>query len=166
MIVLIVLFLAAGIIFSVLPPLPGPLLSLGGLLLMHFTVLDVPGWILFTSVTLALLVTVVDYILPVAATKRFGGTKSGVWGGIIGTLLAVIFPIFGAFTIILGPLVGAIIGDLIGGNRFKAALKSGFGSFIGFMLATSVKVGYSLLVGVFVIARIGARLINQLAEFF
>jgi len=89
---------------------------------------------------------VIDYILPIAATKKFGGTKAGVWGGIIGTIAGVIF--LGPFGVIIGPLAGAIIGDLIGGNRMKSALKSGFGNFLGFVISTLMKIGLCIAMAV------------------
>lgn len=144
-----------GIIFSVLPPLPGPVLSYSGMLLLHFVSPEVT----FSKLTLIIwaglvvAVLVADYALPIVATKSFGGTKSGIWGGIIGTVAGVVLPI--PFGIIIGPLVGAVIGDLVGGNRLKLALKSGFGSFLGFVLATSLKIFVAVGVGVAVLWKVG-----------
>ncbi|MEM9325931.1 MAG: DUF456 domain-containing protein [Bacteroidota bacterium] len=155
LLILAVLLIAGGLIFSVLPPLPGPLLSLGGLLCAHFSTVEAEfstgGMIFWVVVTI--LVLVADYLLPVAATKQFGGTKAGVWGGIIGTVLGVILPI--PFGIIVGPLLGAIVGDLVGGNHIRAAVKSGFGSFVGFLVATGLKVLVSVSIGVAVVIKIG-----------
>ena len=148
-----VILLAGGIIFSVLPPLPGPILTYAGMLVTHYAGENTQfanGWLVFFGL-LTVLITVLDYALPIAATKKFGGTRAGVWGGIIGTVVGV----FTGIGILLGPLLGAIIGDLIGGNHFKAALKSGFGSFVGFLIATTIKVVFSLIMGLFIIWKIG-----------
>ncbi len=98
-------------------------------------------------------ITVADYILPIMATKKFGGTEAGVWGGVIGALAGFILPI--PFGVIIGPLVGAIVGDLIGGNHYKAAMRSGFGSFIGFLIATGLKVFVAFGIGIAVVLKIG-----------
>lgn len=155
LIVFAFLLVAGGIVFSVLPPLPGPLLSYLGLLTAHYSAPENA----FGNTTLVIwgiivaLIMIADYTLPVMATKKFGGTKAGIWGGIIGTVAGILLPI--PFGIIIGPLLGAIIGDLIGGNRIKAAIKSGFGSFLGFVLATTLKVIVSIWIGVVITIKIG-----------
>ena len=145
------LLIAGAVVFSVLPPLPGPLLAYMAMFTAHnisketsFDTITLIVWGIFTFV-----IIVADYVLPIAATKKFGGTKAGVVGGMVGTVAGVVLPI--PFGIIIGPLFGAIIGDLYGGNHIRSAFKSGFGSFVGFLVATSIKVVFSLvLVGVIV----------------
>ena len=155
LILLAFILLAGGIVFSVLPPLPGPVLSYLALVCAHNSSPESA----FTNTTLiiwAVIVVVIliaDYTLPIMATKKFGGTKAGIWGGVIGTVVGLIVPI--PFGIILGPLCGAIIGDLMGGNRIQAAIKSGFGSFMGFVVATSLKVLISVWIGVVIMIRLG-----------
>lgn len=154
-IILSILLIAGGIIFSILPPLPGPLLTYGALITTHYisdsTHFSTTSFVIWGVLAVGILVA--DYLLPVAATKKFGGTKAGVIGGMVGTLAGVLLPI--PFGIIIGPLFGAIIGDLIGGNRIKAAFKSGFGSFVGFMLATSFKVLYAIILGGIIAWKVG-----------
>ncbi|MCP4458863.1 MAG: DUF456 domain-containing protein [Cytophagales bacterium] len=166
LLILAVLLLAGGIIFSVLPPIPGPLLAYLGMISTHYATVETSFstfWLIFFGVVTALIL-VIDFILPVAATKKFGGTKAGIWGGIIGTVLGVILPI--PFGIILGPLLGAIIGDLIGGNHIRAAMKSGFGSFLGFLLATSIKVIFSCIIGVLIFVKIGGLVFDAIMDMF
>ncbi len=166
LLILAVLLLAGGIIFSVLPPLPGPILTYLSMIATHYATEDTrfSTFLLIFFGALTAIITVLDYVLPVAATKKFGGTKAGIWGGVIGTVLGVMSGI--PFGIILGPLLGAIIGDLIGGNHIKAAMKSGFGSFVGFLLATSIKVIFSCVVGLFVVWNIGALMITAIIDLF
>ncbi|MEQ9402607.1 MAG: DUF456 domain-containing protein [Cyclobacteriaceae bacterium] len=156
LVILSVLLIAGGVIFSVLPPLPGPLLSYGAMISAHFisedTSFSTASFIVWGVI--ATIVIVADYALPIAATKKFGGTKAGVIGGMIGIAAGILLPI--PFGIIIGPLLGAIIGDLYGGNHIKSAFKSGFGSFLGFLVATSIKVLYSIILGGVVIWEVGA----------
>lgn len=155
LIVLAILLIAGGVVFSVLPPLPGPLLSYGAVIVSNYLAEETSFSHTFLIVTgiLALAVIVADYVLPIMATKKFGGTKAGVWGGMIGVVVGFILPI--PFGVIIGPLLGAIIGDLYGGNHIRSAFKSGFGSFIGFLIGTSVKVLFSIVLGVMIIWKIG-----------
>ncbi len=166
LVILSIALIAGGIIFSILPPLPGPLLTYGGLVCTHFVANDTR----FSTTSFVVwgiigaMILVADYVLPVAATKKFGGTRAGVIGGMIGTVAGILLPI--PFGIILGPLLGAIIGDLIGGNRIRAAFKSGFGSFLGFLFATSLKLLYAVLLGGVIAWKVGGFTIRSIAEMF
>lgn len=166
LVVLSMLLIAGGIIFSILPPLPGPLLTFGALVCTH----NISNGTAFSTATFVVAgilgfgIIVTDYVLPVAATKKFGGTQAGVIGGMIGTVLGIILPI--PMGIILGPLLGAIIGDLYGGNRLRAAFKSGFGSFLGFLVATGLKLLYATILGGIIAWEVGGFTISKIAEWF
>ena len=133
-----ILLMIAGISGCVLPVLPGPPLSYLGLLLLHFTeryqfsTRFLIIWAIITVVIYAL-----DYIIPAWGTKKFGGSKQGIWGSMIGLVIGLFF--FPPFGIIIGPFLGAIIGELISGKDSRVALKSGFGAFIGFLTGTLLK---------------------------
>jgi uncharacterized protein YqgC (DUF456 family) len=92
---------------------------------------------------------VLDYIIPAWGTKKFGGTKYGVWGSTLG-LLAGLF--MGPLGIIIGPFAGAVLGELMyfnrhpqalddsnEQNRINQALRAGLGSFIGLLTGTLLK---------------------------
>ncbi|WP_190810923.1 DUF456 domain-containing protein [Flagellimonas sp. S3867] len=134
------LLMLVGILGSFLPVLPGPPISWVGLLLLYLTK-AVPDnwWILGGTLVLALAVTVLDYVIPAAGTKKFGGSKAGMWGTIVGLLVAIFFPIFGPFGIIIWPFVGALVGELMNKADQKTAMKAALGSFIGFLTGTFMK---------------------------
>ncbi|MCD6354998.1 MAG: DUF456 domain-containing protein [Prolixibacteraceae bacterium] len=133
-----VILLAGGILGCVLPVIPGPPLSYIGLLLLHFTerysfsTKFLLIWAIITAIVYAL-----DFIIPAWGTKKFGGSKRGVWGSIIGLIAGLFF--FPPVGIILGPFIGAVVGELTVGKESGAALKSGFGSFLGFLTGTLLK---------------------------
>ncbi len=133
-----IILMTVGIIGCVLPLLPGPPLNYIGLLLLHFTgrynfsTEFLVLWAIITAVVYG-----VDLLIPVWGTKKFGGSKYGIWGSIIGLLAGFLF--FPPFGIIIGPFAGAVIGELIAGKDSGAALKSGFGSFVGFFTGTVLK---------------------------
>ncbi|MDD4144110.1 MAG: DUF456 domain-containing protein [Prolixibacteraceae bacterium] len=133
-----IIFIISGILGCVLPVLPGPPLSYAGLLLLHFTskyqfsARFLIIWAIITAVVYAL-----DYVIPAIGTKKFGGSKWGVWGSVIGLVLGLFF--FPPFGIIIGPFAGAVVGELSSGKDSSAALKSGLGSFAGFMAGTLLK---------------------------
>ncbi|PCI06928.1 MAG: hypothetical protein COB73_09140 [Flavobacteriaceae bacterium] len=139
------LFVLLGIIGSFLPVLPGPITGWIGLLLLHLTDAIPMNWT-FLGITLAIAIFIwaIDYVIPAWGTKKFGGTKYGVWGTVLGLIAGLIF--FPPFGIIIGPFVGAFIGEIIYDSKdSQRALKAAFGSFVGFMLSTGLKLITSLI---------------------
>ncbi len=134
------LFMLIGIIGSFIPILPGPTLSWVGLLLLHLTKTVEDDW-MFIGITLvvALIVFALDYIIPVLGTKKFGGSKAGMFGTTVGLLIAIFFPVLGIFGIIIWPFLGALIGELINKADSGSAMKAAFGSFLGFLTGTFLK---------------------------
>ncbi|WP_456462887.1 DUF456 domain-containing protein [Lutibacter sp.] len=132
------IFALLGIIGSFLPVLPGPLTSWLGLLLLHFTSVVPMNWT-FLGVTLgiAVVIWIIDYFIPAMGTKKFGGTRYGVIGTMVGLIIGIIF--LGPFGIIIGPFVGAYIGEMIQEKNSGKALKAAFGSFIGFLTSSFLK---------------------------
>ncbi len=128
-----------GILGSLLPALPGPPLSWVGLLLLYLC----PGmernyWILGTTLVIAIVIAILDYIIPAKGTKRFGGSKYGIWGTNIGLIVGIFAPI--PFGFIIGPFVGALIGELLYDKKDSTrATKAAIGSFIGFLAGTFIK---------------------------
>ena len=135
-----------GIIGSFLPVLPGPTLSWIGLLLLYLTK-AVPDdwWFLGITLLVALVVFAIDYIIPVVGTKKFGGSKAGMIGTMVGLFVAIFFPVLGIFGIIVWPFVGALAGELINKADNSTALKAAFGSFIGFLTGTFLKFVISVI---------------------
>ena len=128
-----------GIIGSLLPVLPGPITSWFGLLLLHLTSI-VPMNYTFLGITLAvsIVIIVIDTIIPILGTKKYGGTNYGVTGSMIGLVLGILF--FPPFGIIIGPFVGAFIGEILkDSTNPNKALKAAYGSFIGFLSSTLLK---------------------------
>ena len=144
------LFMLLGIIGSMLPILPGPLTSWVGLLIFHFTDAVPMNWtFLIITLVIAILVWLLDYIVPAIGTKKFGGSKYGMIGTSIGLLVGLFSPIPGG--IIIGPFVGAFIGELINKSDSKTALKAAFGSFLGFLTSTFIKFVVALIyLGLFI----------------
>ena len=128
-----------GLFGSFLPVLPGPSVSWVGLALLYFTK-AVPAnyWILGIALLVTVVISVLDYVIPAKGTKRFGGSSYGIWGTNIGLVIGILAPI--PFGFLIGPFVGALIGELI--YDFKdhnRALKAAAGSFVGFLASSFIK---------------------------
>ena len=130
-------FLVGGVIGCIIPALPGPPLSYVALLLLQVTrFADFSVKFLVIAAIVTVIVTVCDYILPVWGTRKWGGSRAGTIGSVIGLLVGLFFSPVG---IIVGPFTGAVVGELIAGRNSDAALRSGFGSFMGFIMGTVMK---------------------------
>ena len=144
------LFVLLGIAGSMLPILPGPITSWLGLLIIHFTDAITFNWIfLIITLLVAILIWLLDYIFPAIGTKHFGGSKYGIIGTSIGFIIGVISPV--PFGIIIGPFLGAFIGEYLNNTDSRIALKAAFGSFIGFLTSTFLKIIVSFIyLGLFI----------------
>lgn len=130
--------LAAGFAGTFMPVLPGAPLAWLGLLAAYFSeYCDISVATLIITGIAAVLVSVLDNILPVAMTKKFGGSKSATTGSTIG-LIAGFF--IGPVGIIMGPFLGAVIGELIHNHgNSDGVLRAGLGAFAGFLAGTGIK---------------------------
>ncbi|MFK5983601.1 MAG: DUF456 domain-containing protein [Flavobacteriaceae bacterium] len=140
-----------GIIGSVLPVLPGPPIGWIGLLLLELTeAINTNYWFIGITFVIAFGMFILDYMMPAISTKKFGGSKSGAYGAIIGLIVGLITPI--PFSFLIGPFIGAFIGELVfNKTESKQALKAAFGSFLGFLASTFMKLLISFIfLGLFV----------------
>jgi uncharacterized protein YqgC (DUF456 family) len=133
------LMVLLGILGSFLPMLPGPLTGWLGLLIIHFTSV-IPMNYMFLGITfsVAMIIWILDYIIPAMGTKHFGGSKYGVYGTTIGILIGLLSPV--PFGILIGAFLGAFIGELLFDSKdTNRALKASFGSFIGLLASATIK---------------------------
>jgi uncharacterized protein YqgC (DUF456 family) len=130
-------FLAGGLLGCIVPLVPGPPLSYIALLLLQVTAFAgfSVKFLLITAIV-TVVVTVADYFLPAWGTGKWGGSRAGAIGSVLGLLAGLFFSPVG---IIVGPFAGAVAGELIAGRDTNAALRSGFGSLVGFLLGTGLK---------------------------
>ena len=111
------IFMVIGLLGCILPALPGPPISYVGFLLLHFT-----DKIQFSTLQIVVLLVavviaqVLDYFIPIIGSKYVGGTKWGSWGAFIGSVIGLSFMPMG---LLLGPFLGALIGELLGGGCLK-----------------------------------------------
>lgn len=134
-----------GIAGSLLPALPGLPVSWLGLLLLYFVPqIEFDYWTLGITLFFTIALLILDYIIPAQGTKRFGGSQYGIWGTNIGLIVGFFAPI--PFGIIIGPFLGALIGEFLYDNQNPdRALKAATGSFIGFLASTFIKLIVSLV---------------------
>lgn len=145
LVILAFLLLLVGLAGAIVPVLPGPPLSYAGLLVLQWS-----GYGGFTPTFLwiwagiTVVVTVVDYFLPAWMTRRFGGSRAATIGSLLGVVAGLfLFPPIG---LIVGPFLGALIGELIhDGTDSAKALRVALGSFVAFICGTGAKLIVSVL---------------------
>lgn len=132
-----IIFLLIGLVGCIVPVLPGPPISFLALLFLQFS-----RWghfsagFLWTCGAVALFVTIMDYVVPIWGTKKFGGSSKGVWGASIGLVVGLFF---GPAGVILGPFLGALLGELSEHSDSNKAFKAAIGSFIGILTGVVLK---------------------------
>ncbi len=137
LLVIAFILMLIGIIGCIVPGLPGTPIAYAGLWIAQITErVDFSWKFLLIWGIVVIVVSALDYIVPAWGTKQFGGTKWGAWGSTIGVFVGLFF---GAIGVIIGPLVGAILGELFAGKQLEQAIKAGWGSFIGILFGTIIK---------------------------
>lgn len=134
-----------GIAGAFLPVIPGPITGWFGLLLLYSTKIIPKDWT-FLGITLAIaiFILIMDYLIPAIGTKRFGGSKYGVYGTTIGLIVGLFSPI--PFGILLGAFFGALVGELIYDSKdTNRAIKASFGAFLGFLASASIKFSVAIV---------------------
>ena len=145
MIILAILAGVLGIAGSILPGLPGTPISWVGLLLLYiWGPEEMPMKTLIIWGVVTILVSVIDYVVPMYFTKMTGGSKYAERGAVMGMIIGIVFTPIG---MILGSYLGAFLMELHKGNKTPAeALKIAFGSFLGFITGTGLKTIVSVLI--------------------
>lgn len=132
------ILMLVGIAGAVLPVLPGVPISWLGLLMIYLAPsIDFEWGFLTITFIIAALLYVLDYIIPAMGAKKFGGSRYGMIGATLGLFVGIIAPI--PFGIIIGPFAGAFVGELINTKTRHNALRAAFGSFVGFLASTFIK---------------------------
>lgn len=144
----ITLFLMlAGLIGTVVPLLPGSIIILGAAVL-HRVMLGPAqsvGWSTLVALTVLMLLSqALDFVSGSLGAKYFGATRWGAIGGILGGVTGIFFGLPGIF---LGPLIGVLLGELLGGQGLLPAGKSTWGTLLG----TAAGIAGKLVIGVVMI---------------
>ena len=136
---LALLVMGVGCLGSIVPALPStPLVliaAIGHKLYFQETSL---GWMAMTALVLiTVLALVMDYLASIYGAKRFGATRHGMVGAVVGGLVGLFFNLPG---ILLGPFIGATLFELIGGRAFKPSAQAGLGATLGLFAGAVGKV--------------------------
>jgi uncharacterized protein YqgC (DUF456 family) len=148
------LIVITGLAGTVIPALPGVPLVFAGLLvgawIGHFETIT---WL--TVGVLAILTLVawaVDFLAGALGARYLGASSRAFWGATLGAIVGLFFGLPG---ILLGPFIGAVLGELSGGSDLLQSGRSGLGAWLGMVVATAAKLAIAFLMIGIVIFKLG-----------
>ena len=149
-----ILIFLVGIITTVLPILPGTVITFGGVLVHKLWMgPDSVSWtFVLVCAGLAAASLAFDTLFAWWGAKRYGASWKGALGAIVGGILGIFLltPIIG---LIFGPIIGAVGFELLDGRTRQEAARAGWGTFLGTLAATAVKMLCTMgIIGGFIIA--------------
>lgn len=150
--ILAVAFVSVGIVGVVLPALPGTVLIFVGLLLAAWAdQFQRVGPLMLTIIGIIGAASYgIDFVAAALGAQRLGASRRAMAGAGFGTLLGLFLGLPG---IVIGPFIGAVIGELTLHRDWKRVGKAGVAAWIGFAIGTAVKVGMAfLMIGLFAAA--------------
>lgn len=144
--------IAIGFVGTIIPILPGPPLILAG-------VIGIAWWEDFTRVgilpvsiigVLAVLTIVIDFVSSYIGAKKVGASRAALIGSIVGSVVGIFFLLPG---LILGPFIGALLGEWWSARNLSQATRVGIGTWLGMLVGTAAKLGLSLaMIAVFLLS--------------
>lgn len=146
------LLVLVGLAGIVLPALPGlPLVFAGLLAAAWANGFERVGWLpLVVLGVMAALSLLIDFAATAFGAQRVGASAKALWGSVIGTFAGLFFLPFG---ILVGPFVGAWLGEYWHSRQAGKATTVGLGTWLGIVLGTASKIALGIaMLGVFAIA--------------
>ncbi len=141
-----------GLAGTVLPALPGvPLVFVGLLLAAWADGFQEVGWFPLTLIGVLMVASfAIDFLASSLGAKRVGATWLALVGSVVGTIVGFFFGLPG---LILGPFLGAALGEYISHRDLRRAGKVGMWTWIGMVFGAAMKIGLAFtMIGLFVAA--------------
>jgi uncharacterized protein YqgC (DUF456 family) len=147
-----IVLVIVGLVGTVLPALPGAMLIVAGLVVAAwadgFTKVGI--WTLILIGAIGAASYLVDFVAAALGAKKFGASPRAMIGAGLGTLLGLFLGLPG---IIIGPFLGAVIGELTVHRDMAKVGRAGVAAWIGFLAGMAVKVGIAfVMIGIFLFA--------------
>jgi hypothetical protein len=141
--VLAAVLIATGLAGAVVPLLPGIPLIFAGIWLIaaldHYRHLG-SGWLLGIG-SVGAIGLLMDLLAGAFGAKRVGAGPRAVWGALLGTVIGMFFGLPG---LLLGPFLGAVLGELAAGNSVLRSAHVGASAWVGLIFGTIIKLVVSL----------------------
>lgn len=145
-----------GLVTSLLPVVPGNFIVWAGVIVHKLWLGDASvSWqIVIITGALTLLGQAGDLLLGIWGARKFGATWKGAVGALLGAGIGFFVPP-PLFWLIVGPIIGAVVGEVYAGRTWQDGSRAGLGTIIGGAVAFAVKFGISVcVVGIFLLGLI------------
>lgn len=149
--VLALILMMLGLLGTVLPGLPGaPIIFVAALLHRIVRGESGPAWSVVAVLGVMALVSIgLDFAATGLGARRMGSTWRGAVGAVAGAMAGMLWLPFG---LIIGPLVGAVILEMVGGREWRDAGKAGFGAVVGMFVGAVARIACAVaMIGLFVV---------------
>lgn len=137
------LLMGVGIVGTVVPALPG--IPLIWLTMLGFGVVDkfqrINGAFLAVLLAVTIAAEVADHLARVWGARRYGASRAGAWGAALGAIAGLFFLPLG---LVVGPFLGALVGELLAGRSIKESVRAGWGGVVGTLGSVAMKVGIAV----------------------
>ena len=140
-------FFLTGLIGCILPIVPGPAIVWVGMVIHKLWVPEASAnwWLILVAGIFVGITFLLDYVLALMGAKKFGASRKGGIGALLGGFIGFFIPPFLLWHII-GPFVGALICELFDGQTLQRASRVGWGSFLGTIAAYVSKLTICFLI--------------------
>jgi uncharacterized protein len=152
--ILAAILTVSGLAGMLLPFIPGaPLLFLGllfGAWAEKFRYIGIGTLLILAG--MAALTYLVEFAASILGVKKYGGSLRAMTGAALGGIVGMFLGLPG---ILLGPFVGAVIGELSLQRSLGQASRAGFGTVVGLAMGVAGKLAIGIaMLGLFVLVRL------------
>lgn len=136
-----------GLATSLLPVVPGNFIVWLGVIVHKLWLGDASvSWkIVMITGALTLIGQAGDLLFGIWGARKFGASWKGAMGALLGACIGFFLPP-PLFWLIVGPIIGAVIGEVYAGRTWKDGSKAGLGTIIGGAIAFAFKFGLSVCI--------------------
>jgi uncharacterized protein YqgC (DUF456 family) len=129
-----------GVVGTVMPGIPGIPLVFAGMVLAaaveSFRLVSL--WTLGVLAALTVVSLVIEYLAAALGARRVGASPWAMVGAALGGLAGLLF---GPIGMLAGPLVGAVVAELLARRDLRQAGRAGVAAWLGFLVGTLAKAG-------------------------
>src|SRR6056297_127603 len=136
------------------PALPGPLLLFAGLWMAAWAegFAHVGAGTVITLGVMAAIAMLLDSLGGAFGARRYGASGRAMLGAALGGIVGIFFGLPG---LLLGPFIGALLGELSMRRDLPTASRAGWGATVGMLLGIAAKMALGIaMLGLFVMMRL------------
>lgn len=151
--ILAIILILVGAVGTIVPVLPG--LPLVWIAMLLFGLVEkferVDGTFLLITLAIVVATEIADYMTRAWGARRFGASRAGGWGAVVGAFAGLFFLPIG---LVLGPFLGVLIAELLAGRTTEDSVRAGWGGLIGTLGSIVLKIAVAIGMGFAFVAKV------------